>query len=144
MALCLNDGTQQKTLDIISRVVGVPVKYARIFSSYLTRDNHPGGAFTAMLDCYVTDNPDPEQRTPIHHEFGCSLPPSAIDEMSKTDNREVMYRHLEYIINYQELERNIQEGKTNEAQANIDLNALSKKLGIETLFKFQEKLEDAE
>jgi hypothetical protein len=135
MSLSITDGTQQKTLDIISsKVGGIPIKYARIFSRYVTRDNHPGGAFTANLACYVVDNPTPEQTTPLHYEFGCTLQASAITAMAGTDDRDILYRHIEYIVQFQDAQERQNDEGFDIAAEQAALDSLRDSLGIETLF----------
>lgn len=141
MALSIADGTRQKTLDILSAKMGFPVKYARIFARWVTRDNHPGGSFSAMLDLFGITDPAPDQTTKLHYEVGCTLPASAIDAMAGTDDRAVLYKHLEYIIQYQDAEER-RSANTEEFDAtaeNAALRSLSNELGIETLFLFQEE-----
>lgn len=141
MALSVNEGTKQETMDMLSEMVSAPIVYARIFSRYVTRDNHPGGAFNCMLACFLHDNPAPEMKAPLHYEIGCSLPPSAIDAMAGTDDRAVLYKHLEYIINYQSAEqrREANPDGFDVIAENTALQAMSDELGIETLFLFQEE-----
>ena len=140
MALSVTEGTKQQTMDIISEVVGVPIKYARIFARWVTRDNHPGGAFTATLDCYVEDNPPADKITPLHHEFGCNIPASAIDAMAGTDDRQVLYKHVEYIVNYQAAERRRNDDPEgfDPVAENAELDALAAELGIDTFFRFNQ------
>ena len=138
MALSVAEGTKQKTMDIINRVMGFPpntIKYARIFSRWVTRDNYPMGSFTAGLDCYIDENPGPDQATSLHHEFGCTIPQSAITAMGETDDREVLYKHLEYIINFQDAQqRQESDPKFDPVAEEAELQALATELGIETLF----------
>lgn len=138
MALSTTEGTKQKTMDIINARLGFPagtIKYARIFSRWVTRDNHPGGSFTAGLDLFIDESPAADQTTPLHHEFGCTLPPEAIAEMAATDDRQVLYRHLEYIINFQDAQRRQESDPTFDAVAEqAALDELRDELGIETLF----------
>jgi len=140
MALSINEGTKQKTMDIITDRIQseLPVKYARIFSIWKTRDNHPGGSFTAGLDCFLTDDPAPNKRTKLHHEFGCTLPDTAISEMATSDDRDVLYKHLEYIINFQDAQQRQQSDPDFDvATEQAELDALRDELGIETLFHLQ-------
>jgi hypothetical protein len=140
MALSIADGTKQKTLDILSTKTGFPVKYARIFARWVTRDNHPGGSFSATLDLFGITDPAPDQTTKLHYEVGCTLPASAIDAMAGTDDRAVLYKHLEYIIQYQDAEerRNVDPDEFDVKKENTALTKLASSLGIETLFNFQE------
>lgn len=138
MALTTTEGTKQKTMDIIASRLNFPagtVKYARIFSSYKTRDNHPGKAFTANLSCYLQDNPGPDDQPAKSHEFGCNLPVSAVQEMGTTDDEAVLYKHVEYIINFQDAQRR-QETDTDfdPVAEEAELQALATELGIESLF----------
>lgn len=141
MGLSVAEGTKQKTMNIIAEVLGLPpgtIKYARIFARWVTRDNHPGGAFIAPLNCYIEENPTAGQQTPLHHEFGCVLPKSAIDEMSATDDRQVLYKHIEYIIQFQDAQRRQQSDSdfdVGSEQANLD--ALCDELDIETLLRLE-------
>lgn len=141
MALSINEGTKQRTMELLSEMVCAPIVYARIFSHYVTRDNHPGGAFACMLDCFLHDNPASDMKAPLHYEIGCSLPPSAIDAMASNDDRAVLYKHIEYIINYTSAEhrRNDNPNKFDATAENAALRSLSNELGIETLFLFQEE-----
>ena len=141
MALSVNEGTKQQTMELLSEMVCAPIVYARIFSYYITRDNHPGGAFTCMLACFLNDNPPSDMKAPLHYEIGCSLPPSAIDAMASNDDRAVLYKHLEYIINYTAAEhrRNDDPTKFDATAENTALRSLSTELGIETLFLFEEE-----
>lgn len=141
MALSVNEGTKQVTMDLLSEMVCAPIVYARIFSYYITRDNHPGGAFTCMLDCFLHDNPAADASAPLHYELGCSLPSSAIKAMALTDDRAVLYKHLEYIINYTAAEqrRNDNPNNFDATTENATLRSLANELGIETLFLFQEE-----
>ena len=141
MALSVNEGTKQVTMDILSAKMGFPVKYARIFARWVTRDNHPGGSFTATLDLFGITDPAPDQTTKLHYEVGCTLPASAIDAMAGTDDRAVLYKHLEYIIQYQDAEerRNANPEEFDAKKENATLRSLSNELGIETLFLFQEE-----
>lgn len=139
MALSINEGTKQKTMDILSNVFGFPpgtIKYARIFARWVTRDNYPGGAFTTPLDCYLEENPAKDKDSKLHHEFGCTLPQSAIDEMSATDDRQVLYKHLEYIIQFQDAQQRQEKDPQgfDLAAEQAELDALRNELGIETLF----------
>lgn len=140
MALSIADGTKQKTLDILSAKMGFQVKYARIFARWVTRDNHPGGSFSATLDLFGITDPAPDQLTKLHYEVGCTLPSSAIDAMAGTDDRAVLYKHLEYIIQYQDAEarRNADPAAFDAKKENTELKKLATSLGIETLFSFPE------
>ena len=145
MALTISEGTKQSTMDIISEVLGVPIQYARMFSWRITRDNHPKGAFNAMLDCFVTVPDEPDKKTPLHYEFGCTLPESAIQAMTETDDRAVLYRHLEYIITYQDAQRRQTSDPEFDTEAeNTALAQLAEDLGIETLFTLDPPTSESE
>lgn len=141
MALSTIEGTKQKTMDIISSRLSLSagtIKYARIFSRWVTRDNHPKGSFTATLDCYLEDAPSADQLAPLHHEFGCTLPDTAISQMATTDDREILYKHLEYIINFQDAQRRQETDPDFDPVAEeADLQALETELGITSLFHLQ-------
>lgn len=142
MALTKTEGTKQTTMDIINARLGFPpntIKYARIHTQYKTRDNHPGGAFTAMLNCYLQDSPGANQDTPLHHEFGCNLPDTELSKMATTDDREILYKHLEYIINFQDAERRREESPDtfDPVAEESALKALETELGITSMFHVQ-------
>lgn len=133
MALTITDGTRQETLDLLSeRLGGIPIKYARIFSRYVTRDNHPAGAFEVMLACYVTDAPAPDAKTPLNTGIGVApLPESALADMAATDDRAVLYRYVEWLLHYQAAEARRGDDGFDAAAENTALTALAEELGIE-------------
>ena len=133
MALSITDGTRQTTLNILSEMVGIPVSYARIFARWVTRDNHPGGSFTATMSLYVEDNPPPDKIAPLHYEIGCTLPSTAIVAMAETDDRAILYRHVEYAINFQAAQRVVAEDESIKVEQQQALDELSDALGIESI-----------
>lgn len=52
MAFCIDDGTEQATMDKLSRLAPYPVGYANI--KIVDRINYDEGSFTATLNLYVS------------------------------------------------------------------------------------------
>lgn len=132
MALSTKEGTKQSTMDILSGRVGLPVLYARIYDWKLNRLDP---SFSAELDLFVTDPPG--ENTPLRYGIGCNLRyPEDFEALSRVDDRALLYRHIEYILNYQEAQSRQQAdpGSFDMETESEKLDALASSLGIETLF----------
>jgi len=139
MALSIKDGTEQKTLDILSGRFGFPVGYARITSSYVNRDDP---SYTCVIGLWTsiehyTKNP----RNPVkEYAFGSTLKyPEDFDKMDEGTFRGHLYKHVEYIIHYENAKnKSIQEKEAfNLETENEKLAATEKRLGITSLFHLQ-------
>ena len=141
MALTANDGTRQSTLNLISRVVGMPIGYARMTGWYINRSDP---SFTAMFDLFLSAEHASQcdkdgQASAIHYEWGCTLrTPDDLEALAQSDDRAVLYKHVEYILHYQDAERRRSEDpdafdSTAEEALLVELETA---LGITSLFHF--------
>ncbi len=139
MALTLTEGTRPSTLDLMSRVIGAPIGYARIVSWHVSRSDP---SFVATFDLFLSaahaaQCDESSQQTPMNYEWGCTLrAPEDLATLAQTDDREVLYRHVEYLLHYQDAERRYRESPADfdtevEEAVLVDLETA---LGIQSLF----------
>jgi hypothetical protein len=142
MALSENEIKSSDTLKLLTQLVrvGFPVEYARIESWHID----PGGpGFSAMLALYYSG--EVRQTDPLscaHYGIGCNLTPEAMAFLTWADDRDTLYKAVEYIVHYQIFQQMLNK-ITNKGEAeafitekNQVLDELNDALGIDlsTLF----------
>lgn len=130
MALQISEGALQKTLDRLGVLTNsaFDIGYTRIVDSRIQYDD---ASFTCSLGCYA--NASKRRANPtgaLYYFIGCNIDKDAISALAAADDRDLLYKYIEYIINYQYLESN---GFTLEEIS--ELEELETALGIATLFK---------
>jgi hypothetical protein len=146
MALSENEIKISDTLQLLTKLVktGFPVGYARIASWHI----NPGDpSFVAVLSLYL--NEECRQENPLgcsHFEIGCTLTPEALEFLTQADDRNLLYKAIEFIVHYQIFEQTLltimdkAEAHQFVEEKNAVLAELNDELGIglSTNFKLNE------
>lgn len=138
MALQITEGTQTKSLERLKTLAktGFPIGYARIESFNL---NYNDPSFTAVLAIYSDESARVDDITSCsYYMIGCTLQQNDFDILQGIDDRNLLYKHIEYIINYQYL--NSIKNKDNVLELKQELIELKELIGIETLFDISDDI----
>ncbi len=133
MALQISEGTRQSTLNILGDFARLPfpLGYARMESFNL---NYNDPSFTAVMALYYDEdarNTSPQKCS--YYAIGCTLQQADFDIIASIDDRQLLYKHVEYIIHFQQAQKDVTD--ENKATLQAELDALSDELGIQTLFR---------
>ena len=106
MASQISEGTLQKTLNRLAIIASspFPVGYVRIVSNNINYDNND---YTALLGIYY--NEETRNTAPnncLDYFIGCNFSDDDKTLLQSDDDRVFVYKMLEYIINYQYLQKN--------------------------------------
>jgi len=132
MALQISEGTLQISLDRLRQLANqpYPIGYARIESFNL---NYNDPSFTAVLAMYYDEQArNNDVLSCSYYMIGCTLQQADFDILQGIDDRQLLYKHIEYIINYQVL----MQSKTEENKDEIcaELSQLRNTIGVSSLF----------
>ena len=139
MALQISEGTRQDTLDKLKLLTHAPfpVGYVKI-ESWRVVPIDP--SYQCVLALYFDKQTrDENPLSAVHYEIGSTIQQSDFDAMTQGDDRQLLYKQVEYIIHYQLHERAVSESDNPEqakAAANAELQQLATDLSIDTLFLF--------
>jgi hypothetical protein len=147
MALSEHEIKSSDTLQLLTRLakVGFPVGYARIESWHI----NPGDpSFFALLALYFSE--EVRQTDPsscAHYEIGCFLTHEVLELLNQGDDRNLLYKAVEYIIHFQIFEQMLRkitdkdEALAFVAEKNQVLDELDNELGIDlsTVFALTEQ-----
>lgn len=138
MALQISEGTLQISLDRLRQLANqpYPIGYVRIESFNL---NYNDPSFTAVLAMYYDEQArNNDVLSCSYYMIGCTLQQADFDILQGIDDRQLLYKHIEYIINYQVLKAGMTE--STKSQARDELIALKHQLGLETLFDLSDEV----
>ena len=138
MALQISEGTQQISLERL-RILAkqpYPIGYVRIESFNL---NYNDPSFTATLAMYFDEQTrNNDVLACSYYMIGCTLQQVDFDILKGIDDRQLLYKHIEYIINYQILLQNVND--ENKQQIKDELNNLKQAIGLETMFDLSDEV----
>jgi len=137
MGLSIKEGTRQDTFEKLKNIASAPfpVGYVKVESWRVVPDDPSYDCVLALYYDEQTriDTPDAAQ----HYIMGSSIQDADFTEMTKGDDRQHLYKQIEYIIHYQHYEKTIDRDDKNQVEtANAELQTLAQDLGIDTLFMF--------
>lgn len=132
MSLCIDDGTKQEVLNLFTVPGGYNPGYIRIFRCDI---DYTGNSFTATLKLYsnkeARDN-DPFSGHTI--EIGGNIPESAIEKMKAVDNRDILYKYIEALIQVQNLDKTMPINKAEMTPEEIEKIIQEKNLKIKEIY----------
>ena len=132
MALQISEGTLQISLDRLRQLAKqpYPIGYVRIESFNL---NYNDPSFTATLAMYFDEQArNTDVLSCSYYMIGCTLQQDDFDLLKNIDDRQLLYKHIEYIINYQVLMQSKTEENKDEIYA--ELSQLRDTIGVSSLF----------
>lgn len=134
MALSINECKRQDTLSKLQAISGCPfpVGYARFADE---RIHYGDPSWTCCVDMYFDEQARIDNPGVAHHYFlGGNLTDADFPELASKDNRDLLYRHAEYLIHYIYATQIKSKDGFDAQKTNTELEELREALGIETIF----------